>query len=61
MSRSLLNGAYYVVLDEVYRDTTVPIKKKNIKKILQFRAAVRKRLTPLFAKRLSQFVGVLNE
>ncbi|XP_037300021.1 protein NDRG3 isoform X3 [Manduca sexta] len=61
MPRSLLNGAYYVVLDEVYRDTTRPIKKNDFKRILRFGGTTRKRIEPLLNKCVTDIAGVFVE
>lgn len=59
--RGLLNGGSYMSLGEVYRGTTVPNKKSNVKKILRLGGAAKKKLDPYFDDCVSDMTEVLTE
>lgn len=48
MHRGLLSGGSYVLLGQVYQNTTVPNKKNKVAKVLHRGGAAKKKLEPLF-------------
>lgn len=61
MHRGLLNGGSYMSLGQVYRGTTVPNKKNNVKKILHLGGAAKKKLEPYLDEYMSDMTESLTE
>lgn len=61
MHRGLLNGGSYTSLDQVYRGTTLPNKKANVKKMLRLGGVAKKKIEPLFDQNGSDMTEVLTE
>ncbi|XP_075990560.1 protein NDRG3-like isoform X3 [Anticarsia gemmatalis] len=61
MHRGLLNGGSYMSLGQVYRGTTVPNKKNNVKKILHLGGAAKKKLEPYLDQCMSDMTEALTE
>ncbi|CAB3226144.1 unnamed protein product [Arctia plantaginis] len=60
MHRGLLNGGSYMSLGQVYRGTTVPTKKNNVKKILHLGGAAKKKIEPFFDQCMTEMTEALT-
>ncbi|KAL0851696.1 hypothetical protein ABMA28_000023 [Loxostege sticticalis] len=56
-----LNGGSYTSLDQVYRGTTLPNKKADVKKMLRLGGAAKKKFEPLFDQSASDMTEVLTD
>lgn len=61
MHRGFLNGGSYMSLGQVYRDTTVPTKKNNVRKIFHLGGAAKKKIEPFLNQCMTEMTEALTE